>query len=74
MSEAMATISIPLEADAYDRLKRAAAEIGMPVEAFIASAAERVAARRLDLHHRRAPRRPAVRRRGACRSPRSGGA
>ncbi|MCA3698541.1 hypothetical protein [Brevundimonas sp.] len=44
MSEAMATISIPLEADAYDRLKRAAAEIGMPVEAFIASAAERVAA------------------------------
>ena len=44
MSEAMATISIPLEADAYDRLKRAAAEIGMPVEAFIASAAQRVAA------------------------------
>jgi predicted transcriptional regulator len=36
----METISVPLEADAADRLKRAAAEIGMPLEEFIASAAE----------------------------------
>lgn len=34
------TISVPFEADAADRLKRAAAEIGMPLEEFIASAAE----------------------------------
>ncbi|WP_428063160.1 hypothetical protein [Brevundimonas sp.] len=40
MSEVMETISVPLEADAADRLKRAAAEIGMPLEEFIASAAE----------------------------------
>ena len=36
----METISVPFEADAADRLKRAAAEIGMPLEEFIASAAE----------------------------------
>ena len=44
MSGSVETISVPLEADAYDRLKRVAAEIGMPVEAFIAAAAEQVAA------------------------------
>lgn len=37
----METIAVRLEADAADRLKRAAAEIGMPLEEFIASAAER---------------------------------
>ena len=36
----METISVQFEADAADRLKRAAAEIGMPLEDFIASAAE----------------------------------
>ena len=40
MSGMMETISVPLEADAADRLKRAAAEIGMPLAEFIASAAE----------------------------------
>ena len=40
MSQAMETISVPFESDAADRLKRAAAEIGMPLEEFIASAAE----------------------------------
>ena len=44
MSATVETIAVPLEADAFDRLKRAAAEIGMTVEAFIASAAEQVAA------------------------------
>lgn len=36
----METIAVPFETDAADRLKRAAAEIGMPLEEFIASAAE----------------------------------
>lgn len=36
----METISVPFQSDAVDRIKRAAAEIGMPVEEFIASAAE----------------------------------
>ncbi len=36
----METISVPFQSDAADRLKRAAAEIGMPLEVFIASAAE----------------------------------
>ncbi|WP_299171603.1 hypothetical protein [uncultured Brevundimonas sp.] len=36
----METITIPFETDAADRLKRAAAEIGMSLEEFIASAAE----------------------------------
>jgi|TARA_R110002051_G_C8570395_1_gene475693 predicted transcriptional regulator len=36
----METIAVPFQSDAADRLKRAAAEIGMPLEAFIASAAE----------------------------------
>ena len=40
MSNAVETISVPFESDAADRLKRAAAEIGMPLEEFIASAAE----------------------------------
>lgn len=40
----METIAIPFETDAADRLKRAAAEIGMSLEAFVASAAEQVAA------------------------------
>ncbi len=40
----METIAIPFDADAADRLKRAAAEIGMSLEEFIASAAEQVAA------------------------------
>ncbi|MFN3816561.1 hypothetical protein [Brevundimonas sp.] len=40
----METIAIPFETDAADRLKRAAAEIGMSVEAFVASAAEQIAA------------------------------
>lgn len=40
----METIAIPFDKDAADRLKRAAAEIGMSVEAFVASAAEQVAA------------------------------
>lgn len=40
----METIAVPLQADAADRLKRAAAEIGMPLEEFIASAAERFVA------------------------------
>ena len=40
MSQAMETISVSFESDAADRLKRAAAEIGMPLEEFIASAAE----------------------------------
>ena len=43
MSTTVETIAVPLEADAFDRLKRAAAEIGMTVEAFIAAAAEQVA-------------------------------
>lgn len=38
----METIAVPFDADAADRLKRAAAEIGMPLEEFIASAAERL--------------------------------
>ena len=38
----METIAVPFETDAADRLKRAAAEIGMPLEEFIASAAEQV--------------------------------
>ena len=40
----METIAMPFDTDAADRLKRAAAEIGMSVEAFVASAAEQVAA------------------------------
>jgi len=36
----METITVSFEADTADRLKRAAAEIGMPVGEFIASAAE----------------------------------
>ena len=36
----METIAVPFEEDTADRLKRAAAEIGMPVGEFIASAAE----------------------------------
>lgn len=40
----METIAIPFEVDAADRLKRAAAEIGMSLEEFVASAAEQVAA------------------------------
>ena len=36
----METIAVPFREDAADRLKRAAAEIGMPVGEFIASAAE----------------------------------
>ena len=40
----METVAVPLDVDAADRLKRAAAEIGMSLEAFIASAAEQVAA------------------------------
>jgi predicted transcriptional regulator len=44
VSATVETIAVTLEADAFDRLKRAAAEIGMTVEAFIASAAEQVAA------------------------------
>lgn len=40
----METIAIPFKTDAADRLKRAAAEIGMSLEAFVASAAEQVAA------------------------------
>ncbi|MDZ4362159.1 hypothetical protein [Brevundimonas sp.] len=36
----METIAVPFAVDAADRLKRAAAEIGMPLEEFIASAAE----------------------------------
>jgi predicted transcriptional regulator len=36
----METIAVPFDTDAADRLKRAAAEIGMPLEEFIASAAE----------------------------------
>ena len=42
MSNSVETVSVPLEADAYDRLKRAAAEIGMPLGEYIASAAEQV--------------------------------
>jgi len=37
----METIAVSFQEDAADRLKRAAAEIGMPVGEFIASAAER---------------------------------
>lgn len=37
----METIAVLFRDDAADRLKRAAAEIGMPVSEFIASAAER---------------------------------
>ncbi len=40
MTDPIETISVPFQADAADRLKRAAAEIGMPLEEFIASAAE----------------------------------
>lgn len=40
MTESIETISVPFRTDAADRLKRAAAEIGMPLEEFIASAAE----------------------------------
>lgn len=40
MNDSMETISVPFDTDAADRLKRAAAEIGMPLEEFIASAAE----------------------------------
>lgn len=36
----METIAVPFREDAADRLKRAAAEIGMPIGEFIASAAE----------------------------------
>lgn len=36
----METIAVPFREDAADRVKRAAAEIGMPVGEFIASAAE----------------------------------
>jgi len=39
----METIAIPFETDAADRLKRTAADIGMSLEDFIASAAEQVA-------------------------------
>jgi len=41
-NDLMETISVPFQSDAVDRIKRAAAEIGMPVEEFIASAAEQV--------------------------------
>lgn len=40
----METIAIPFEVDTADRLKRAAAEIGVSLEEFVASAAEQVAA------------------------------
>lgn len=36
----METIAVPFREDTADRLRRAAAEIGMPVGEFIASAAE----------------------------------
>jgi predicted transcriptional regulator len=36
----METIAVPFRDDAADRLKRAAAAIGMPIGEFIASAAE----------------------------------
>ena len=39
----METIAVPFEADAVDRVKKAAAEAGLPLHEFIASAAERVA-------------------------------
>ena len=42
MSNAVETVSVSLEADAYDRLKRAAAESGVPLGEYIASAAEQV--------------------------------
>lgn len=38
----METIAVPFQEDAADRLKRAAAEIGMPVGEFIAAAVEGV--------------------------------
>ncbi len=40
MTDSIETISVPFKTDAADRLKRAATEIGMPLEEFIASAAE----------------------------------
>jgi predicted transcriptional regulator len=40
----METIAVPFRDDAADRLKRAAATIGMPVGEFIASAAEQFVA------------------------------
>jgi len=39
----METIAVPFEADAVDRVKKAAAEAGLPLHEFIATAAERVA-------------------------------
>jgi hypothetical protein len=43
------TIAVPFRDDAADRLKRAAAEIGMPLGEFIASVAERFVAES-DVH------------------------